>query len=446
MLFVDWLGLSLQLSSMPVDIPDHQWRQYSATKVWSERWILYTDEGDKVLTLLFKPRACKEDGGRGFLAANAALLEIENQWLYHGGGVDRILDLLAQSCWYHITGVSRVDLCADFCPTYAQRDVIMGLSTKSMYVVKKQNRTEFCSVNHSEKLHPMWRELSIPHQQSWGHKTSDIKWKLYYKTKELWDDGGGKFMVKPYIVDQWRIHGLDITNVWRLEVSIKHGNGFIFGGKPLSLATVRESRSLLYKSLYMDLFKIRLNEHHKDKSNDTEVHFLDIEKVNHHMINRPPRGMREHYGRISLLRSLVKSLNDEHVLLDRESRNDVLDHIGKIIRRDGLMNYFYGMVGMWFEEFRDDTEKFACQRWAVRDALAESSHREKGVSTDAERSYNIPHPEKYYTIPMNTHFDDDKTDAEAEYYRHLWQGYREKIDELGSNYDWGGLFGAQKLP
>ena len=442
-LFVDWLGLSLQLSSDPVDIEGYIWRDYSATNVWSSRRILYTDEGDKVLTLLSKPRACKEDGGRGFLASNAALLEIENQWLYHGGGVDRILDLLSRSCFYRISGISRVDLCADFSPTYAQRAVIMGLSDKSMYVAGKQNRVEFCSVNRNQKLAEMWRGESIPHQQSWGHKTSDVKWKLYYKTKELLDDGGGKFMAKPYIVDQWRIHGLNIDNVWRLEVSIKHGNGFNFLGEPLSLATIRDFRSQLYRSLYGNLFTIRRNEHHKDKSNDTVVPFLSLDRFASRMTNAPAKSMAEHTGRIPLLRSLVKSLNDEAVLLDRQSRRDVLDHIGRIIQRDGLMNYFYAMVGMWFEEFRDETERFACQKWAVRDSLAVSSELQDRGLIVAERRFDTPKPDKYYSIPINSHFDDNKTDAEEQYYQSVIGSIREAKDSLPRNFDWGSLnFGS----
>ena len=401
-LSIDWLGLSLRMNKEPRDIPHHQWREYSATNVWGKRRILYTEDGDKVLTLLSEPRS-------SVIRKDAALLEIENEWLYHGGGIPMVMDTLQKCAPYEVLGFSRLDLAADFCPDDEGRKVIEGLASGDYYVAGKRNGSGFWSTNNNTRLAPMWNNRRIPHCQSWGHKTSDIKWKLYYKTKELADAGGGKFMDKPYIVDMWRCAGMDIPNVWRLEVSIKHGNAFMFDGMVLDLETIAYNRAQIFRSLMSSRFQIHKNEGHKDKTNDTQVQLLDINQGVATFRNAPTKKMAEHNGRIALLRQLVKALDDEQVLLDAESRSGVLNHIALIIRRDGLQHYFCAMVGNTFEEFRDEIEVFASQRWAVRDALASPLDEEKGSQPTAERLYDIPKPTANSDIPANNKFDDEQS-------------------------------------
>lgn len=402
-LSIDWLGLSLRMNKDPRDIPHHQWREYSATNVWGKRRILYTEDGDKVLTLLSEPRS-------SVIRKDAALLEVENEWLYHGGGIPMVMDTLRSSVPYEVLGFSRLDLAADFCPDDEGRTVIEGLASGDYYVAGKRNGSSFWSTNNNPRLAPMWNGRKIPHCQSWGHKTSAIKWKLYYKTKELADAGGGKFMDKPYIVDMWRCAGMDIQNVWRLEVSIKHGNAFVFDGMVLDLDTIATNRAQVFRTLMSSRFQIHKNEGHKDKTNDTIVSLLDIRPGCATFRSAPPKKMAEHNGRIALLRQLVKALDDEQVLLDAESRHGVLEHIEQIIRRDGLQHYFYAMVGDTFEGFRDDTEVFASQRWAVRDALAHPLDEERGSQPTAGRLYDVPKPTANADIPANAAFDEQKTD------------------------------------
>lgn len=401
-LSIDWLGLSLRMNKEPRDIPHHQWREYSATNVWGKRRILYTEDGDKVLTLLSEPRS-------SVIRRDAALLEVENEWLYHGGGIPMVMDTLSRSVTYEVLGFSRLDLAADFCPDNEGRTVIEGLASGDYYVSGKRNGSGFWSTNNNPRLAPMWNGRRIPHCLSWGHKTSAIKWKLYYKTKELADAGGGKFMDKPYIVDMWRCAGMDIPNVWRLEVSIKHGNAFVFDGMVLDMDTLTYNRAQVFRSLVSSRFQIHKNEGHKDKTNDTLVPLLDIDPGYADFRSAPTKKMAEHNGRIALLRQLVKALDDEQVLLDAESRNGVLDHIANIIRRDGLQHYFYAMVGDTFEGFRDEIEVFASQRWAVRDALARPLNDEKGSQPSEGRLYDIPKPTANADIHTNDKFDDEQT-------------------------------------
>ena len=287
------------------------------------------------------------------------MCEIENEWLYHGGGHRRILDVLEQSVFFNITGISRLDLAVDFCPTEAQKEVILGLACKEYYIGGKSNHLPWWAKVNNDKLHPMWNGKNIPYDQSWGHKTTDIKWKLYYKTKELLDAGGGKFMMKPYIVDQWRMHGMDIRNVWRVEVSVKKCNNYLLYGNRLDLGQIEANFEELFRQLYQSRFQVKLNEGHKDRTNDKQITFLPINKITYTLQKRETENERQHNGRITLMRHLVQSLDDEQVLLDKISRENVYNHIYQIIERDNLHNYFNAMTGKYFEEWVAEKDKEA---------------------------------------------------------------------------------------
>lgn len=396
--FIDWLGLSLRLRDTPRDIPGHIWREYSATNVWGKRRVLYSDEGDRVLTLLTEPRS-------KVISSTAGLVEIDNEWFYHGGGVDHALGLLLQSVFFEVIGISRIDLCADFVPTAQQSDVIRGLAEKRYYVAGKRNGSGFWSTNTNDKLAPEWLRSACPHCQSWGHKTSSIKWKLYYKTKELLDDGGGKFMAKPYIIDQWRMADMDISNVWRLEVSLKHLNDYQVYGQRLDLDFFRFNRGSFFRSMVDTRFKIRAAEGHSDKTNDTEIEFLPMDKIGRLMTQAPTKRLAEHHGRITLLRHLVTSLEDEHVLLDAPSRREVLAMIGKVVQRDGLQNYFYAMTGMWMDDFVEYTENQAVGNANQDVTYAMHFPMAQRGSTDAERRLEVTVGDKSPSMPVNNKFE-----------------------------------------
>lgn len=390
----DWLGLSLRLSGEVKPIEGYIWREYSATNVWNKRRILYTEDGDKVLTLLNEPRSA-------IIAKNAALLEIENEWLYHGGGYWRILDTLRSSVFFEVIGISRLDLCVDFVPTKSQANTIDKLYNGNYYVVGKRNGSNFWSRNKNPKLQADWLNREIPHNQSWGHKTSAIKWKLYYKSKELLDAMGGKFYDKPYIVDMWRINGLDTSNVWRLEVSLKHLNDYSIYGHPITLDWLDSNQLELFCQMYNQRFQIRKNQGHLDRSNDDEVEFLPIPKIEKTFQRNDPKSKRQHNGRITLLRHLVQSLDDEQVLLDSVSRYAVFDHIASILNRDNLHNYFLAITGQWFDEWV-----------ATKD--------EQAAGTQV---CDIPKPQTNADIPTNENADIYNPDTEKRY----WEAVGAKV-------------------
>lgn len=345
-LSVDWLALTLRLKTRVGDAPaGHTWAFYGSTNVWHSRWCLYNDHGEKIFTLLFQPRSA-------IINADAALFEVANEWLYHGIGILGVLNLLSQSCDYDILGISRFDLAADFNPTPRQAGVIRRLGRGDCYVQKKQNRVPWWQSLTDDWVPEMWRS-EVPYDQTWGHKTTDIRWKLYYKSKELRDAMGGKTFDKPYIVDRWRAENLDVNNVWRLEVAVHNANRFEFMKERLTFDRFLHSGSDLFQSLYTSRFKVRARQDHKDRSNDREIPFLPVGRLSDAFKCRVSDTKTEYNGSLTLLRHLTADIMTEQVLLNEPVREQLLQTIEVIIERDGLHRYFREIVGDEFDSWSE---------------------------------------------------------------------------------------------
>lgn len=347
-LSTDWLSLSIRLLDDVQRAPaHHRWEVYEGgTNVWQRRRVLFNEYGEKVLTLLSNPKSI-------MLEPSLALVEIANEWLYHGLGVRSILTKLRWCVPFEILGLSRLDLAADFNPNARMARQIVGLGKGALEVSNKQNGSGFWSINNQDWIPDVWKGKRCPHCISWGHKDSDVKWKLYYKSKELRDAAGGGYFDKPYIVDLWRESDMDINNVWRLEVSIKHCNKLLFDGKPLSLDAWGNNTLRLFEALYTSRFQISHTGTRAKGYRCEHIPFLPVNKVTA-VKCRSYDGDRVSSARISLLRQLVKSVDEEEVRLDSPTLQDVLNTITGIVERDHLQRYFQGMTGKVYEEWRDE--------------------------------------------------------------------------------------------
>lgn len=347
-LSTDWLSLSVRLLDDVQRAPaHHRWEVYEGgTNVWQQRRVLFNEYGEKVLTLLSHPKSI-------MLEPSLALVEIANEWLYHGLGVRSILTKLRWCVPFEILGLSRLDLAVDFNPNARMTKQIVGLGKGGLEVNNKQNGSGFWSINNQEWVPDAWRGKRCPHCISWGHKESDVKWKLYYKSKELRDAAGGGYFDKPYIVDLWRECDMDVNNVWRLEVSVKHCNKLLFDGKPLSLDAWGDDTLRLFEALYTSRFQLS-NAGTRAKGRGCQhIPFLPVNKVEA-VKCRSYDGDRVSSARISLLRQLVKSVDEEEVRLDSPTLQDVLSTINGIVERDHLQRYFQGMTGKVYETWREE--------------------------------------------------------------------------------------------
>ena len=120
---------------------------------------------------------------------------------------------------FRFVGISRIDICGDFnqfkhcTPLQLIEDFAakklrhIGRGVGALYfdhgiMVDKITRSKDYGVKYTGL--------------SFGTHSSDVRVYLYNKTFELLTQGD-----KPWIRDRWSAAGLDVMNVWRLEVSIK---------------------------------------------------------------------------------------------------------------------------------------------------------------------------------------------------------------------------------
>lgn len=365
---VDWLAVSVRFEQTPL------WDgakfdqsvkvvRLSHTNVWEDRIVFFNEYGDKLCTVLSRPRA------KSLFEPNVGLVEIANEWLYHGCGWPFIFSVVKAGMPFEILSISRVDLCTDFNPTTLQQGIILGLGEGKYYVAGKRSGCSFwatmpqsypaepfenCDKNiikaWNARLAPWVYGKKIPHSQSWGHKTSNVKWKLYYKTKEL-----KEVEDKPYIRDAWLAAGLDPLDVWRLEVSIHYPHGMTLAERPITYDIFNREWFSIMRSFYQSRFQVKANEGHADRSNDQGIDFIpQLSDGGVSVKVRPPINEQRRNGRISLLRKLVQSVNDDAVLRNDNCREGVFALAEQIVNEDELYDYFVGMTNMDFASWMED--------------------------------------------------------------------------------------------
>lgn len=112
-----------------------------------------------------------------------------------------------------IRGISRIDICADFnqFASIAPRALIEGFASKKYRHIGRGVGS--LAFDHKVKN----GEYGVNYTGlTFGTHASDAHCYLYNKTFELMTQGD-----KPWIKERWKRVGLDIREVWRLEVSIK---------------------------------------------------------------------------------------------------------------------------------------------------------------------------------------------------------------------------------
>lgn len=339
LLNVDWLALSVRFHADQFnDLREgYFFVDYDGTNVWAKRRIVFNEYSEKVCTLLYKPKS-------KVIPSNAGLLEISNEWLYHGKSPNDIIEIICEWRIFTITGMSRVDLAVDFTPTAQQLHRISQLATGKAYVGGKRSGSSFWSVVRCPLLADRYQGKKICHCQSWGHKTTQVKWKLYFKSKELADIYGGKMMAKPYILDCWEDAGLDRRDVWRLEVSIKDANQLMWRGQPLTYDELCQHPREIFQALYTERFDVRKNQGHADRTNDAAAPFLPVGKAGGIKCAKA-KGTNRRNPTITLLRHLISSLDNEEILCHDDTRELLLDNVCKLVEQNELGNYFRVIVG-----------------------------------------------------------------------------------------------------
>lgn len=338
---LDWFSFSIHAHHRPSSLPQQFEEEIlQGNNVFKQRAI-YRYRGAKVMTVLSQTKSKILDG-------DLCLIEIANRWLYDYCDLENIMETMFPI--RRFSNMSRIDICADFCPDAETMGTIENLAKGDYYVSGK-------------KLGSVWYEETgcrHPYCLNFGSVQSDVKWKLYNKSKEI--NATGLHCTKPWIVAHWKNHNLPRAGVWRLEVSY-HGEKFSdeYGNYigMFDLYNVDLLR-IMFAEFYKYRFTVKKRGHTR-KVNDEVIPFLTIPEMTEPYITRPRAIVGGRYddsdeGRI-LLDRLVKSYTDS-VTLSHSVKIDTILLIRRLCSE-------YGYFGYVRDKFEWDFEN-PCPRKVLR--------------------------------------------------------------------------------
>lgn len=184
----------------------------------------HEDFGTRCFSVFHRVRIANSEGGwdefaevqsvpySSILPPYAVIIRFVNRVLYMPDFwevVNRFLTLNQ----IEVRGISRIDICADFnqFATMDPKALIEGFAAKKYrHIGRGVGSLGFNHGVHNGDYGVNYTGLTF------GTHASDAHCYLYDKSFELLTQGD-----KPWIKERWRRIGLDIRNVWRLEVSIK---------------------------------------------------------------------------------------------------------------------------------------------------------------------------------------------------------------------------------
>lgn len=333
----DWLAFSVHLHEPEPEImcPDGlRIELCQGNNVFEHRAMIFDGRGAKYMTLLWKPYS-------KVLPATLMTCQLANEFLYLPGGQGikwAFMDLQKiVECTFNAVG--RVDICVDFEASAERMDFIKHLNSGHYYAQhKSEGSTWWHHVAEGDYKH---KQL---HCLTWGSPKSEIKVKLYHKSREQGLVGGNE-PEKPWIVDEWKEAGMDIRNVWRLEFSLSGAGQLRYKGQPITLDNVSDEQWLLNVlcELYNNRFVTRINQGKRQghKNNDSRVYLLQLPQRAAGLKWAEASG-KEHEvpASITLLRSMMRQIDNPVVMSHRPTFEAYATTIMQIVQDHKLSGYF----------------------------------------------------------------------------------------------------------
>ncbi len=334
----DWLQYSVHLREPEPEIicPDgYRIELCQGNNVFEHRAIVFDKRGAKYLTLLWKPYS-------KVLPANLMTVQVANEYLYLSGcagaiwSFNDLQDIV--DCTFNAIG--RIDICCDFEGNESRTEFVNHLNSGHYYAQHKSEGSAWWhEVGTSENASK--KQL---HCLTWGSQKSEIKVKLYHKSREQGLIGGNE-PDKPWIVQQWRLNEMDIHNVWRLEFAMCGAGQLRYKGEALSLNQVASDQWLIdiFCELYHNRFVTRINQGRRNghHNNDQRVYLIPMPTRGRSLKWADPKGQDyELPAAITLLRSMMRQIDNPAVMSNQPTFNDYATTIMNIIDNHKLHGYF----------------------------------------------------------------------------------------------------------
>lgn len=347
----DWLSFSFSFSPEHDIIPPngYKWVAYPGTNVFKERYILYNEDGCKMMTICCNPYSSA-------LRADVGVCQIANQWLYNPCPEFFVWALQGFKNG-RFNGCSRLDIALDFCPTQREYAVIRKLTSGAMYVSGKSQGSLFW---HTEKFDN--KEYRMAHCMSWGSKASLLTIKLYNKSLEI-HAADPAYCTKPYIVEEWGDWLEDKNSVWRLEFSLNDTNQYLFGDTKYTLADAMDGDRLArtYSTIKSKRFIVRMNQgrRHGHKNDDTIINdFVPVDFGSLKIMKAAPVSERIPLDDMrALARQLHAHLTDSCVIMDDWRFVSMRDMLIDYAQYPAVLSYLDRLCGCSFAEWLKNVEE-----------------------------------------------------------------------------------------
>lgn len=341
----DWCSFSVKLENEYAQLKapkGYRLELYDGNNIYKNRAILLDTLGKKMFTILWFPHS-------SILDRRIASVQISNECLY--ACEERLcLDLLYKVVPCVFNSFSRIDIAIDF----EMSNKLMGITRKlhngAMYVEGKQNGADWWHEGYFKG-----KKQKVPHCLNWGATSSKIKVKLYNKSREQKQDIEGGEAEKQYIVDRWKVLGMDVSKVWRLEFSIQGTGSMEWNKKPITWDNYFNDEWLwdMLCTLYTSRFVVRKKMgkkkgHHND---DEIIKYLNLPQQLPKLTAKRNETPQEHNAMISALRRMMRELEETTTMANDVIFSRVVDTIDTILHEGNLHAYFNRITGVGLDEY-----------------------------------------------------------------------------------------------
>lgn len=340
----DWLQYSVKLAfpnDVELECPEgYRLEILPGNNIFRNRAILWRcSDSAKFLTLLWSPYSRK-------ISSSIMTVQCANMLLYCGG-IHESYRLLQEIVPCYFNSMGRIDICCDFVAGDAELKVLRGLWDGSIYVQGKSEGSTFWHSSNSD-------EGRFTHCMSWGSTSTEIKVKVYNKSREIGISAANPDGEKPWIVAEWKRAGFDVEKVWRCEFSMKSAGLLGWLDKLITLDDVcsHEWLSDVFLSLYNSRFICRKNmglrKGHKNLDEKIRLIVLPTteestsERLRWKGSEKTPSATSE---QITLLRRLMSVLELPAVSMNWDVFESVATSIMAACEGKGITSYFSHAYG-----------------------------------------------------------------------------------------------------
>lgn len=333
---VDWLQYSVVTADDEPELycPDgFRVEVMSGNNIFRYRAIVTDGHGRKWLTLLWSPYS-------RVLNPRLMTVQVGNELLY-SSAINESWRVLQQVVECRFNSMGRLDLCGDFPITDEQLETVKQLNSGHYYV---QGKHEGSSWWHHTTADGSTAYRKQMHCQTWGSPKSEIKVKLYHKSREQGMLCENPQPDKPYIVANWVDAGWDVRRVWRLEFSMSTSGQLQWDRKPITLEQVSSCEwcASVFRGLYGRRFVVRENQGRRTAKHNSDrvVDFLTLTGDVQGLQWCPSGNPVPVAGEVTLLRRLMADLHTPTVMSSEEMAYSYVSTISTLVERGGLQRYF----------------------------------------------------------------------------------------------------------